>query len=230
VPRQATFATFVVDPEPAVGRRDTPCIEVERSGRRPVANLNAPGAESVARSVCGLVRITTVLSRCDRGADEKWRRQSSKYGLVNAGRVSRESNEMRPLRYSINVTLDGCCHHEAGLPPDEESMRHWTAEMERADALLFGRVTYEMMESAWRKPATGTWPDWMNEWQIPFAETSSASPASAPGVCSLVTAAVIVIAVSPLPELHRYSYSPSPLHRGVAEPRRLGVDRRRIAV
>ena len=54
---------------------------------------------------------------------------------------------MRPLRYSINVTLDGCCHHEAGLPPDEESMRYWTAEMERADALVFGRVTYEMMES-----------------------------------------------------------------------------------
>ena len=69
---------------------------------------------------------------------------------------------MRPLRYSINVTLDGCCHHEAGLPPDEESMRYWTAEMKRADALLFGRVTYEMMESAWRQPATGTWPDWMD--------------------------------------------------------------------
>jgi len=78
---------------------------------------------------------------------------------------------MRPLRYSINVTLDGCCHHEAGLPPDEESMRYWTAEMERADALLFGRVTYEMMESAWRQPTTGTWPDWMDEWEIPFAET-----------------------------------------------------------
>ncbi len=78
---------------------------------------------------------------------------------------------MRPLRYSINVTLDGCCHHEAGLPPDEESMRYWTAEMQRADALLFGRVTYEMMESAWRQPATGTWPDWMDEWEIPFAET-----------------------------------------------------------
>ena len=77
---------------------------------------------------------------------------------------------MRPLRYSINVTLDGCCHHEAGLPPDEESMRHWTAEMERADALLFGRVTYEMMESAWRRPATGTWPYWMDEWEVPFAE------------------------------------------------------------
>jgi dihydrofolate reductase len=78
---------------------------------------------------------------------------------------------MRPLRYSINVTLDGCCHHEAGLRPDEESMRYWTAQLECADALLFGRVTYEMMESAWRKPATGTWPDWVDEWQKPFAAT-----------------------------------------------------------
>ncbi|WP_104164413.1 dihydrofolate reductase family protein [Arthrobacter sp. SX1312] len=77
---------------------------------------------------------------------------------------------MRHLRYSINVTLDGCCHHEAGLPPDEESMGYWTAEMERADALLFGRVTYEMMESAWRQPAAGIWPEWMGEWQVPFAE------------------------------------------------------------
>lgn len=77
---------------------------------------------------------------------------------------------MRPLRYSINVTLDGCCHHEAGLMPDEESMSYWTAQMERADALLYGRVTYEMMASAWRRPAAGTWPDWMQEWEIPFAE------------------------------------------------------------
>jgi dihydrofolate reductase len=78
---------------------------------------------------------------------------------------------MRPLRYSINVTLDGSASHEAGLPPDDESMRYWAAQIERADALLFGRVTYEMMESAWRKPATGTWPDWMDKWQVPFAET-----------------------------------------------------------
>jgi dihydrofolate reductase len=77
---------------------------------------------------------------------------------------------MRQLRYSINLTLDGCCHHEAGLPPDEESMAYWTAEMERADALILGRVTYEMMESAWRRPAAGAWPEWLAEWEIPFAE------------------------------------------------------------
>ncbi|MCB0999476.1 MAG: dihydrofolate reductase family protein [Ilumatobacteraceae bacterium] len=77
---------------------------------------------------------------------------------------------MRTLRYSINVTLDGCCHHEAGLPPDDESMQYWTAAMEEADGLLFGRVTYEMMESAWRRPANGTWPDWMGASDIAFAE------------------------------------------------------------
>lgn len=77
---------------------------------------------------------------------------------------------MRQLRYSINVTLDGCCHHEAGLAPDEGSMQFWTAEIERADALLFGRVTDSMMESAWRRPASGVWPAWMEAWQIPFAE------------------------------------------------------------
>ena len=49
-------------------------------------------------------------------------------------------------------------------------MRYWTAEMERADAVLYGRTTYQMMESAWRRPATGGWPDWMREWETPFAE------------------------------------------------------------
>jgi dihydrofolate reductase len=81
---------------------------------------------------------------------------------------------MRPLRYSINVTLDGCCDHRVGVP-DEESDRYWAAQLERADALLFGRVTYEMMEAAWRQPATGTWPDWMADWMIPFAETIDAA-------------------------------------------------------
>ena len=78
---------------------------------------------------------------------------------------------MQILRYSINVTLDGCCHHEAGLPPDEESMRFWTEQIADADALLFGRFTYEMMESAWRRPADGNWPGWMSAEDIHFAET-----------------------------------------------------------
>ena len=77
---------------------------------------------------------------------------------------------MRQLRYAINVTLDGCCHHQTGLPPDEESMHFWTSQMDGADALLFGRITYQMMEEAWRRPESGVWPEWMEEWEIPFAE------------------------------------------------------------
>lgn len=76
---------------------------------------------------------------------------------------------MRKLRYAINVTLDGCCHHESGLPPDAESMAYWTEVLANADALLYGRVNYEMMESAWRRPASGVWPNWMTEQNIPFA-------------------------------------------------------------
>ena len=56
---------------------------------------------------------------------------------------------MRSLRYSINVTLDGCCDHRAMLP-DEDLFRHGIENVEWADALLFGRVTYEMMQSYWR--------------------------------------------------------------------------------
>ena len=74
---------------------------------------------------------------------------------------------MRPLRYSINVTLDGCCDHRA-IPADEDLHRHTVESLNRADALLFGRVTYEMMESAWRTSGpTGARPDWME----PFAQT-----------------------------------------------------------
>ena len=78
---------------------------------------------------------------------------------------------MRPLRYSINVTLDGCCDHREGST-DEEMHRHWARKLAQADALLFGRVTYEMMEAAWRPPApAGSRPDWME----PFARTIDAA-------------------------------------------------------
>jgi dihydrofolate reductase len=77
---------------------------------------------------------------------------------------------MRPLRYSINVTLDGCCDHR-GIIPDEQLHRHTVEILERADALIFGRVIYQMMEEAWRPAApAGTRPDWME----PFARTIDA--------------------------------------------------------
>ncbi len=85
---------------------------------------------------------------------------------------------MRRLRYSINVTLDGCCDHRAIVPDEElqELHRHHAANLARADALLFGRVTYEMMEAAWRAPArSGARPDWMSPWMEPFARTIDAA-------------------------------------------------------
>ena len=81
---------------------------------------------------------------------------------------------MRPLRYSINVTLDGCVDHRAGST-DEELHRFWAEKLAQADALLFGRVTYEMMQAAWRWPANGLRPEWMAEWMEPFARTINAA-------------------------------------------------------
>jgi dihydrofolate reductase len=78
---------------------------------------------------------------------------------------------MRPLRYSINVTLDGCCDHRVMIA-DEDLHRHAAENIAQADALLFGRVTYEMMEAAWRPPArTAARPAWME----PFARTIDAA-------------------------------------------------------
>src|SRR5450432_2872120 len=78
---------------------------------------------------------------------------------------------MRPLRYSINVTLDGCCDHRAILP-DEDLHRHGVENLGQADALLFGRVTYEMMEAAFRPPAQM---EASPEWMEPFARTIDAA-------------------------------------------------------
>ncbi|KXK59088.1 deaminase [Micromonospora rosaria] len=77
---------------------------------------------------------------------------------------------MRPVRYSINVTLDGCCDHRT-IIPDEELHRHAAENIARADALIFGRVTYEMMEAAW---GPGAEPGAMPEWTEPFARTIDA--------------------------------------------------------
>src|SRR5499427_9427277 len=78
---------------------------------------------------------------------------------------------MRPLRYSVNVTLDGCVDHRV-MAADEELHRRAAASIAQADALIFGRVIYEMMEAAWRQPApAGARPDWME----PFGRTIDAA-------------------------------------------------------
>ena len=77
----------------------------------------------------------------------------------------------RPLRYSINVTVDGCCDHRVGIA-DEELHRHAMEGIAQADALILGRVTYEMMEEAWR---LATRKVAMPDWTEPFARTIDAA-------------------------------------------------------
>ncbi|MGC4122178.1 MAG: dihydrofolate reductase family protein [Myxococcales bacterium] len=52
------------------------------------------------------------------------------------------------LTFGLNVTLDGCCDHRVGIA-DDELLDYWTQLMDAAGAMLWGRVTYELMESAW---------------------------------------------------------------------------------
>ena len=61
------------------------------------------------------------------------------------------------------------------MAADEELHRHAVENLEQADALLFGRVTYEMMEAAWRLPLPRVRPDWMADWMEPFARTIDAA-------------------------------------------------------
>ena len=74
---------------------------------------------------------------------------------------------MRPLRYSINVSLDGCVDHLAGTP-DEESHNYAAQTIARADAIILGRTTYELMEF-WR--TAKDLPPWMR----PFQESINAA-------------------------------------------------------
>ena len=67
--------------------------------------------------------------------------------------------------------MDGCCDHRAMIA-DEDLHRHAAENLAQADALLFGRVIYEMMEAAWRPPAQpGVRPEWME----PFTRTINAA-------------------------------------------------------
>lgn len=69
------------------------------------------------------------------------------------------------LTFSINVTLDGCIDHQEGIA-DDETHAFFTRLMDEAGAMLWGRVTYEMMESYWPAVARGEAdaPPAMREW------------------------------------------------------------------
>jgi len=61
------------------------------------------------------------------------------------------------LTFSINITLDGCVDHREGIA-DDETHAYFTRLMEQNGAMLWGRVTYEMMESHWPAVARGDVP------------------------------------------------------------------------
>lgn len=69
------------------------------------------------------------------------------------------------LTFSINVTLDGCVDHQEGIA-DDETRAFFTRLMDESGAMLWGRVTYEMMESYWPLVARGDVeaPPSMREW------------------------------------------------------------------
>jgi dihydrofolate reductase len=58
------------------------------------------------------------------------------------------------LTFSINVTLDGCIDYREGIA-DDETHAFFTHLMDEGGAMLWGRVTYEMMESYWPAVARG---------------------------------------------------------------------------
>jgi len=71
------------------------------------------------------------------------------------------------LTFSINITLDGCVDHQEGIV-DDETHAFFTCLLDEAGAMLWGRTTYEMMESYWPAVACGDIeaPAAIREWAI----------------------------------------------------------------
>ncbi len=72
---------------------------------------------------------------------------------------------MGHLTFSINLTLDGCVDHQEGIA-DDETHAFFTRLMDAHGAMLWGRVTYEMMEGYWPAVARGDVqaPQALREW------------------------------------------------------------------
>lgn len=71
------------------------------------------------------------------------------------------------LIFSLNVTVDGCVDHREGIA-DDETHAFFTRLMDEAGAMLWGRTTYELMESYWPAVARGEVdaPTAMREWAV----------------------------------------------------------------
>jgi dihydrofolate reductase len=78
-----------------------------------------------------------------------------------------DSPTMGLLTFSINLTLDGCVDHQEGIA-DDETHAFYTRLLDESGAMLWGRVTYEMMEGSWPAVARGDEeaPPAMREWAV----------------------------------------------------------------
>jgi dihydrofolate reductase len=74
---------------------------------------------------------------------------------------------MGQLTFAINVTLDGCVDHQEGIA-DDETLAFFTRLLDACGAMLWGRVTYEMMERHWPAIARGdvAAPPAVREWAV----------------------------------------------------------------
>lgn len=59
-----------------------------------------------------------------------------------------KTNGMRKVIAAINMTLDGFCDHTAAIA-DDELHQHYNELLSQAGTIIFGRITYQLMESAW---------------------------------------------------------------------------------
>ncbi len=87
-------------------------------------------------------------------------------------RILNSTSRNRPqlmglLTFSLNVTLDGCVDHQEAVA-DDETHAFFTRLMDQCGAMLWGRVTYEMMESYWPAVARGdeAAPAAIREWAV----------------------------------------------------------------
>ena len=55
---------------------------------------------------------------------------------------------MRKLIAAINMTVDGYCDHTS-IDPEDDLLQHYNELLSNADTILYGRITYQLMESSW---------------------------------------------------------------------------------
>src|SRR5690606_25558748 len=132
---------------------------------------HAPFAIEVSRAQ---IRTRSARARVLNTRCQRHRVSTSRIGFVPPGagrrsapRVSRTEDTMGLLTFSINVTLDGCGDHQEAIA-DDETHAFFTRLMDESGAMLWGRVTYEMMESYWPAVARGEAeaPPAMREWAV----------------------------------------------------------------